>query len=184
MPSASPWREWNKMKIGEGWQNSKSSPGTVLCRCCSGTAYIYIGLSWWTHFRKKIISKLPHQFAMKLHESTWIYISEKFLVLDILTIIDPYWHMKSSDIIQKPKRSPSGRDIPMWISTGILWRSSVRSTRLRAIPIPMQITLPECWIDMRKLRITNIGNLLLLGDNIQQWEIASLTDHHTCSPFS
>ena len=60
--------------------------------------------SWWTHFRKWITSKLPHQFrtnlpwnCMEKYEFTY---RKSFEIWVLWINMELYWPMKSSDILR------------------------------------------------------------------------------------
>ena len=66
--------------------------------------FIIFFVSWWTHFRKWITSKLPHQFrtnlpwnCMEMHEFTY---RKSFEICELWINIELYWYMKSSDILR------------------------------------------------------------------------------------
>ena len=66
--------------------------------------FIIFFVLWWTHFRKWITSKLPHQFrtnllwnCMEMHEFTY---RKSFEIWELWINIELYWYMKSSDILR------------------------------------------------------------------------------------
>ena len=72
---------------------------THVCRLL-----IIFFVSWWTHFRKWITSKLPHQFrtnlpwnCMEMHEFTC---RKSFEIWVLWMNMGLYWYMKSSDILR------------------------------------------------------------------------------------